>query len=117
MILLACGDEAPPLTVQFVPVPQDRTTHEDRTAALIYIWNPALRSESLSGTLTQLYGLTGAEARLASLLATGIRLDGAAERLRITRNTARNQLQSIFAKTGTTRQNEFLVRILGLLDI
>jgi DNA-binding CsgD family transcriptional regulator len=64
--------------------------------------------------LAETFGLSPAEARLASRMAGGISLEEAAGELAITRETARNQLKSIFAKTGTHRQGE-LVALLAKL--
>jgi DNA-binding CsgD family transcriptional regulator len=54
------------------------------------------------------------EARLASPIASGISPERAAEDLGIARETARNQLKSIFAKADTHRQGE-LVALLSRL--
>jgi DNA-binding CsgD family transcriptional regulator len=62
------------------------------------------RSEMLS----QAFGLSPAEARLASLMASGISPEQAAEELGIARETARNQLKAVFAKTATHRQGELI---------
>jgi DNA-binding CsgD family transcriptional regulator len=64
--------------------------------------------------LMSLFGLTTAEARLASLLAGGAALDEIAGQLGIARETARNQLKAVFAKTETHRQGE-LVALLSQL--
>jgi DNA-binding CsgD family transcriptional regulator len=64
--------------------------------------------------LTRAFGLTPAEARLASITAEGLSPERAAEALGISRLTARNQLKAIFAKTDTHRQSE-LVALLSLL--
>lgn len=61
--------------------------------------------------LREVFGLTGAEARLAVLLAAGTDLRSAAERLHITYGTARTRLAEIFHKTSTRRQAE-LVKVL-----
>jgi DNA-binding CsgD family transcriptional regulator len=57
--------------------------------------------------------LTKAEAALLRELADGRSLAQAALRLARARNTVRNQLQSIFAKTGTHRQAELVALIFG----
>ena len=59
----------------------------------------------------RLFGLTPAEAQLASRLARGGTLEDAAQELNVTRNTVRTQLQSIFQKTGVNRQTD-LIRVL-----
>jgi DNA-binding CsgD family transcriptional regulator len=64
--------------------------------------------------LARAFGLTPAEARLASIVAEGIGLEHAAKELGIARETARNQLKAVFAKTGTHRQGE-LVALLSRL--
>ena len=64
--------------------------------------------------LVSLFGLTAAEARLASLVAGGAALDEVAVRLGVARETARNQLKAVFAKTETHRQGE-LVALLSQL--
>ena len=73
---------------------------------------PPLSTNLLAGT----FGLSPAEARLASILAAGIDLRAAAEELGVARGTARNQLKAIFAKTGAHRQSE-LVELLTKLQI
>lgn len=64
--------------------------------------------------LRRVFLLTPAEARLAALVAAGASLEAAAEELAVKRETARNQLKAIFAKTGTHRQGQ-LVALLSTL--
>jgi DNA-binding CsgD family transcriptional regulator len=66
-----------------------------------------------AATLTRAFGLTPAEARLASIIAEGRSPEHAAKALGISRGTARNQLKAIFGKTDTHRQSE-LVALLSL---
>ena len=61
-----------------------------------------------SRLLVSVFGLTGAEAKLASLLASGMALEEIARQLGIARETARNQLKAVFAKTETHRQAELV---------
>jgi DNA-binding CsgD family transcriptional regulator len=63
-------------------------------------------------TLVHAYGLTRAEARVASALAAGVSLAEHAQRERITTGTARTHLKHVFEKTGWRRQAE-LVRALA----
>jgi DNA-binding CsgD family transcriptional regulator len=65
--------------------------------------------------LSQAFGLTAAEARLASRVGTGEPISRAAEQLGISAETARSQLKSIFAKTDVHRQAE-LVALLARLQ-
>lgn len=69
-----------------------------------------------SGQLVRLrgeFGLTKAEARLALALASGWSLAQAATEFDVKRTTIRTHLQQVFAKTGTSRQAELVVMMLG----
>ncbi len=59
-------------------------------------------------TLQELFALTNAEAKLALQLAKGGTLEACAEENGTSVNTARVQLRSIFAKTGTARQSDLV---------
>lgn len=61
------------------------------------------------------FGFTPAEARLASRLAAGEEIEAAADTLAIATQTARNQLKSIFDKTGAHRQPELVALLVPLL--
>ncbi len=73
-------------------------------AALVAIHDARGSSPLLPQVLRDLYGLTPAEMRLATLLTTGIGLPEACEQLQIGRETSRTQLKSVFIKTGTNSQ-------------
>ena len=60
------------------------------------------------------FRLTPTEAQLAIRIAGGLSLDQVAEELNMSRETSRNHLKAIFAKTGTHRQGE-LVALLSRL--
>lgn len=64
--------------------------------------------------LSQLFGLTAAEARLAHGLAKGLSLEEYATASGVTVTTARNQLRAVLGKTGFRRQQD-LVRTLAVL--
>ena len=66
--------------------------------------------------LRSLFGLTTAEAKLASRLATGEAIEHAADRLGIAKDTARNQLKSIFQKADAHRQSQ-LVALLAQVQL
>ena len=65
--------------------------------------------------LVELFALTPAEARVASMIAAGSSPEEIAEELSLARETVRNQIKAIFAKTDTHRQNE-LAALIGRLD-
>jgi DNA-binding CsgD family transcriptional regulator len=62
--------------------------------------------------LAKTFRLTPCEARLACIIARGASPDIAARELKISRETARNQLKSVFAKTDTHRQSELVALLL-----
>jgi DNA-binding CsgD family transcriptional regulator len=62
--------------------------------------------------LARTFSLTPSEAKLACIIARGAGPDTAAAELNISRETARNQLKSIFAKTATHRQGELVALLL-----
>jgi DNA-binding CsgD family transcriptional regulator len=58
-----------------------------------------------------------AEARLGARLGTGHALEDIAADLNISLGTARNQLKSIFSKTGTKRQSELVALLWRVSDV
>lgn len=80
--------------------------------SLVFVVDPEGGAPGVEDHIRALYGLTPAEARLAVLLLAGRSLSGAARRLGVSRNTAHTQLASVFAKTGTSSQNELIRRLL-----
>jgi DNA-binding CsgD family transcriptional regulator len=65
--------------------------------------------------VARVFGLTRAEATLASLIGVGMAPADAAMRLGVSRETVRNQLKAVFSKTDTHRQSE-LVLLLSRLS-
>jgi len=82
-----------------------------RPAVCVVITDPDAQKPLPEDRIQSVFGLTAAEARLASLLASGVDLRSAAEMLKITYGTARVRLAEIFHKTETRRQGE-LIRLL-----
>jgi DNA-binding CsgD family transcriptional regulator len=62
--------------------------------------------------LAKTFRLTPAEAKVACVIARGASPEIAAGELKISRETARNQLKSVFAKTDTHRQSELVALLL-----
>jgi DNA-binding CsgD family transcriptional regulator len=82
-----------------------------RPAACVVIIDPDVQPVLPVRRLQVVFGLTEAEARLASLLSAGGDLRSVAAELQITYGTARTRLAQIFQKTRTRRQGE-LIRLL-----
>lgn len=64
--------------------------------------------------LSLTFGLSAAEGRVASLIATGISLKRAAKELGVALETVRSHLKAVFAKTATHRQGELIALLLLL---
>ncbi len=73
-------------------------------AVLAFLDDPDAGRGRQDPVLQQLYGLTAAEARVATLIADGEDVDGIARAQGVTVNTVRTQLKSVFAKMGVSRQ-------------
>ncbi len=84
-----------------------------RRTAIMIVRDPAMEAAWPAQTVARLFGLSAAEAQLASQLAKGASLDEAAKSLGVSRNTARTQLQSVFLKTGTNRQSDLIRTLLN----
>lgn len=86
-----------------------------RPTVCIMITDPEDHKPLPSQCVQAAFGLTKAEARLASLLASGADLRSAAAELKITYGTARGRLAEIFQKTETRRQGELIKLLLTTL--
>jgi DNA-binding CsgD family transcriptional regulator/PAS domain-containing protein len=112
---LAVGSSSSPcpLVVTVAPVTKHLAVqigNEGAVAAILF------RTPVTDGSMlacASAFGLTSAEKRLAAGLVAGMTLDEIAARNGVAKNTVRNQLRSIFSKTGTNRQAE-LVRLLSV---
>jgi DNA-binding CsgD family transcriptional regulator len=108
------ADNPSPLTLIVHPGPSvEHGSAPLRRSAIVMLRDPDRRASVSAHVVGQLFGLTPAEAALATLIAQGSDLDEAAETLGIRRNTARSQLQSIFMKTNAKRQSELVRMILS----
>ncbi len=76
------------------------------TAAIAVVTKSEADAPADPTLVRDLFGLTLAEARLASLVGSGRAPREAGEQLGITEETARTTLKRVFQKTGTTRQSE-----------
>ena len=63
------------------------------------------------------YGLTPAEARVATQVALGKSIKQTAQELQVQPTTVRTQLDNVFRKTGTAKQAEMVAELLSLPDM
>jgi DNA-binding CsgD family transcriptional regulator len=103
-----------PFLLWAAPLPAGSPAGNSQPLIAIFVIDPEHKQASPEQALRCVFGLTAAESRLANELLQGKDLTGIAESFGISRNTARSQLQSIFAKTGTSRQAE-LIKLLANL--
>lgn len=101
----------PPVVLRLLPVDGAARSVFLGARALLILSNLSPRPAPDSALIGQAFDLTPAESRLAALLATGTSIASAAERLRISRETARNHLKAIFSKTGVHRQSELVTLV------
>jgi DNA-binding CsgD family transcriptional regulator len=85
---------------------------DERCAAVIFQADDVGRG-SREAAIAQAYGLSDAESRLVAMLVQGATLVEAAGRLKISPNTAKTQLRSVFGKTGFGRQAELVSHVLA----
>lgn len=112
--ILSRGSDRPPLVCIIFPIHRtelDDVHRRDRAVAIL-VKDPDYDNLGSLDDFAGAYGLTPAEARLIALLTGGLGLNQAANRLGITKNTARTHMRSIYSKVGAHRQAD-LVRLLG----
>jgi DNA-binding CsgD family transcriptional regulator len=80
-------------------------------AAVVFVGDPERKVEGVGDVLRRLYGLTRAEANVASLLVEGRRTEELGERLGISLHTARTHVKRVLSKVDVRSQSE-LVRVL-----
>src|ERR1700761_8433076 len=101
-------DSDRPLSVVVAPLPASGLGQK---VAVLLVSAPERQKLPSAETVSLLFELTDAEARLAIALGEGHRIEDAADLMGITVSSARTYLKRIFSKTDVTRQAE-LVRLL-----
>jgi DNA-binding CsgD family transcriptional regulator len=100
--------DKPPVVIRVLPVDGPARSPFLGARAVLVISDLCRRSGADTDLLAQAFGLSPAEAKLASVMVSGISPEQAGEELGIARETARNQLKAVFAKTATHRQGELI---------
>jgi DNA-binding CsgD family transcriptional regulator len=103
-----------PLVIRVLPVDGAARTPFLGARVLLIFSDLEKKSPPPSAVLARTFRLSPAEARLASLMATGVSVAQAAEQFGVSLDTIRTQMKAIYAKTGTRRQSE-LVSLLSRL--
>jgi DNA-binding CsgD family transcriptional regulator len=102
-----------PLSLLIAPLPVETSCGlvASQPMAVIFVNDPDKNNKPAVVQLREKFGMTPAEAGFAIEILNGDGIQAAADRLSISRATARTHLSRIFDKTGTRRQAE-LVRLL-----
>jgi DNA-binding CsgD family transcriptional regulator len=99
------------MTLEIVRLGAEAGRLPRRPAAMVFVKESNANALPSGEQIQQLFELTPAQAVLAHELLHGDGIPAAAERLGISRSTARTHLLELFQKTGTNRQAE-LVRVI-----
>ena len=103
-----------PVIARCLPVHRAAQTPFLGARALLILTTVEPKGGPKESLLSNTFGLTPAEAKVASIMAEGLNPERAAQQLGISKATVRNQLRAVFAKTATHRQGE-LVALLSRL--
>jgi DNA-binding CsgD family transcriptional regulator/PAS domain-containing protein len=88
----------------------------EQTATALLLVAPADRSAATRAeAIAAVFQLSAAEAKLVCALCAGLTLAEYAGQVELSRNTVRNQLAGVFAKTRTSRQSELVSRVVATL--
>ncbi|HVV41584.1 MAG TPA: helix-turn-helix transcriptional regulator [Nitrobacter sp.] len=108
-------ESRPPILAYPLKLPSLAASFAAEAQGAVVLIDPASGHKPPAATLQEAFKLTPTEARLASLMATGDSLDSICDVLEISKETGRNHLKAIFAKTGVHRQGELIRMIVRLL--
>jgi DNA-binding CsgD family transcriptional regulator/PAS domain-containing protein len=98
------------LSILVSPLNPDNVEFDFETTrcALVFLSENHPKPGLNAGILSQIYNLTEAETKIAKELCQGLTLSEISEKLRISNNTIKTHLKSLFHKTDTRRQVELV---------
>ena len=112
LLLVARDPDRAPITVSVLPFRQKEPIFlRQQPVAIVFTSDPERTLEPMAAMVKLRYGLTPAETAFVTEIVRGDGIQACADRLGISRSTARTHLLHIFRKTNTSRQAE-LVRLL-----
>jgi DNA-binding CsgD family transcriptional regulator len=103
-----------PVILRIWPYERPRHSPEHEVQALVTLNTLEPKPGPPAAILAKTFRLTPSEAKLACVLARGTSLRIAALELKLSWETTRSQLKSIFAKTDTHRQSELVALLLQI---
>ncbi|MEH2514079.1 DNA-binding CsgD family transcriptional regulator/PAS domain-containing protein [Nitrobacteraceae bacterium AZCC 1564] len=105
-----------PLVLHILPLPPSKQLSNECLAsarAIVLVSDPEASGAGIAdpALIRDVLGVTLGEAKIASLVGSGISPKDAAERLGIAEETARSVLKRVFSKAGVSRQSELAALI------
>jgi DNA-binding CsgD family transcriptional regulator len=116
-MLLATPGRARPLSLTVAPLTSERAAIAQGPWVLVCVTDLDAAVRLPEARLRQLYGLTGAEARVAMALFEGASPREIADAADVSFSTVRNQITRIYEKTQTHRQAELVRLMMRLLGV
>ncbi|MFC3695757.1 helix-turn-helix transcriptional regulator [Chenggangzhangella methanolivorans] len=113
-IALPQAGEARPGVLHVLPIRRQARDVFAQAAWLVVVTQLGATAAPSASILSGLFDLTPAEARVTRQLIEGAAVNEIAESSGLSESTIRNQLRSIFAKTGASRQSELVLMCGGL---
>jgi pimeloyl-ACP methyl ester carboxylesterase/DNA-binding CsgD family transcriptional regulator len=113
-IHMSSAEGSTPLSAMVLPFRSGLASNTNiKNKVVLLVAAPEIRIEISTETLMSLYRLTGAEAKLVSSLVKDRSLNSIAEDFGVSKHTIRNQLKSVYDKTGTHRQAELVRQVIA----
>lgn len=107
--VLRTSREEGALEFTVIPIRTSALRHlRSRAVVALQIMDMTRFESTLVNTMRERYRFTPAESRCVDLLCHGLTLSAIASHLKISTNTVKTHLRSVFSKTGTTRQAELV---------
>jgi DNA-binding CsgD family transcriptional regulator len=85
----------------------------EQAVAAVYVTDPSQIPQQPEATMSRMYGLTPAEAKVAALIGRGLSGRQVADKLEVSYNTLKTHLKRVFVKTGTSNQGTLIRLIVG----
>jgi DNA-binding CsgD family transcriptional regulator len=99
------------VSLDAIPFPRDFQSLVRNAAAILTLHVVDAADKPMKSTLIEVFGLTEREAETTNHLVEGYSLAETAAKMNISIGTVRQHLKSVFAKTGTRRQSELVLRV------
>jgi DNA-binding CsgD family transcriptional regulator len=105
-IIVARREAKKPILIRVLPIHGAASTPFLGARAILVLRDLEAARRPPLDIMSEAFSLTAAEAKVASMVATGSSPEEIAITLQVSRETIRHQIKAIFSKTGTHRQSE-----------